>query len=702
VLIATIIAALTCGTQQLLNSIMYYVLGYVAWQDGAVWPALALAVIMTGMFGTLTAVDINLSEAQRVQAVILIILGPLCSAVLIIEHVLSHGHINDQGHMCEHLTYLFPMVCLSHAAWLLWFLRAMEIEELHNGSFLPTQFRAVMYLDVFGWKDNLASKQAPQVGSNSGGGHEDAPSLTVSGRRATVDALSNTESLADDLESVKRELNADMNRWQAKKLRMGPSFCGNSCSQPDHVRDNEEHLLGFAGVFSDQDHDDLNQLRDGIGVENLKRPTPSSNNKHHVTHTCQEAPADIFDPSTYLPVGAQDSGEDQRRTSSKVHMNPGRWPARVFHSATLLLAFLWFLGVLYPTFRTWMDHPQIEQIFAEVEEEGKVEEQQGFMGTDPNGNPMFIPVKHHNFLSLTGGVKLRTSWPSHAGFFPRAISVDSLGEIIVSDDIGLFATKSAALLVNPSSEDGAGGTDLVPTLEFHMVSPCRGLEGQALRDVSVVCERGTARVDCKVFVLIASGPTIMECPLPYYQRDSSGHMLNNDGANANWSISNTWLYKEHDEEVASLAIDDDCVERTPGSQRLGCIVVGTSAKSKKDTQYGRIVQLKTHLGHEHELVPNRSIHVRKSWVNPGALHVTDTGYILALSTKQKLKDRRRTEATMEAFHSDTGKLKATWALPTEVDWLTISGGGKFLMILGLRQKPWGFELWRFPLPAKLL
>lgn len=368
-------------------------------------------------------------------------------------------------------------------------------------------------------------------------------------------------------------------------------------------------------------------------------------------------------------------------------------------AATFLLAFLWSMGVFYPPFHTYMNHPQIEQISAVVEEEGQVHERKGFMGTDPNGNPMFIPVKRHTDLLLTGGVKLRTSWPSHAGFFPRALSVDSLGELIVADDIGLFAASSDTSLVFPPSKDGAAGTAVPSSLNFHVVSLCRGLEGQALRDVSIVCMEGST-VDCKVFILIASGPTIMECPLPFHRHDS-GHLLNdNRMEDANWSISNTWLYKQHDEEVASLAIDDDCVARTPGSHRLGCIVVGTSATNKKDG-YGRIVQLKSHIGHAHKLVPNRSIHVRNSWVSPGALHVTDTGYILALSTKQDLKEQRRTETTMEAFHNDTGKLKATWLLPGDVDWLTLSGGSHFLLILALRQKPWGFELWRFPLPAEL-
>ena len=135
------------GTNQLLNSIMYYVLGYVAWQDGAVLPALAISVIMAGINCTLMAADIELPLLKRVQAVGLIMLAPVCSSALVVDEVLHRG---VPSHDSGHHVWLVPLACCSHAAWLLWALRAMDIQLLPDGSMLPTRFRAVLYLDAFG------------------------------------------------------------------------------------------------------------------------------------------------------------------------------------------------------------------------------------------------------------------------------------------------------------------------------------------------------------------------------------------------------------------------------------------------------------------------------------------------------------------------------------------------------------------------
>jgi hypothetical protein len=236
-----------------------------------------------------------------------------------------------------------------------------------------------------------------------------------------------------------------------------------------------------------------------------------------------------------------------------------------------------------------------------------------------------------------------------------------------------------------------------------MFNLCPTVEGQSIRDVSIVCN-GSTKVDCSAFVLIADGPKIVECSLPF-KHDGSGearsrHTLNLEDV---WSISSSWLHEQHHEEVASLAIDNECLRHqrhTVVAKRASCIVFGTAAATK-DEGYGRIVQMKGSLAHEHELVPQRTIHVRNVRVGPGALHVTDTGYVVALSTRRNAKHRKRTQTVMEAFHKDTGEVVGTWSMPKDVDWLTLSGGGDFLLILGLRQKPWGFELWRFNLPPQM-
>jgi hypothetical protein len=179
--------------------------------------------------------------------------------------------------------------------------------------------------------------------------------------------------------------------------------------------------------------------------------------------------------------------------------------------------------------------------------------------------------------------------------------------------------------------------------------------------------------------------------------------------NVAWKISTDWLYQKHIEQVNSLALDNTCLRRHEHGadrhkpldmQAAGCIVVGTGATSNKHG-YGRIVQLREKYRDQWTLVPERSLHVRNTQVNPGALHVLDSGFVLALSTHSGQNDNTKTETFMEAFCKETGKMKHAWKLPNDVNWLTLSGSDAHLMLIGLQQTPWRFELWRFPVPEQL-
>merc|ERR1712008_233210 len=101
------------------------------------------------------------------------------------------------------------------------------------------------------------------------------------------------------------------------------------------------------------------------------------------------------------------------------------------------------------------------------------------------------------------------------------------------------------------------------------------------------------------------------------------------------------------------------------------------------------------------LVPQRSLHVRNTHVSPGALHVLDSGYVLALSTLRGQKNNTKPLTVMEAFCKETGKMKHSWKLPDDVNWLALSGSDTHLMLIGLQQTPCQLELWRFPVPEEL-
>ena len=112
----------------------------------------------------------------------------------------------------------------------------------------------------------------------------------------------------------------------------------------------------------------------------------------------REAPRDVFDPHSFTP-GQTDAEifEAAAAAAEIARLHPGRWPARTFHSATLLMVFFWSLGVLFPLpgFRDFLMKPRIEETLARVQEKYHRRHggprRSGYIGTDPNGNPLFIP-----------------------------------------------------------------------------------------------------------------------------------------------------------------------------------------------------------------------------------------------------------------------------------------------------------------------
>merc|ERR1712079_3103 len=164
--------------------------------------------------------------------------------------------------------------------------------------------------------------------------------------------------------------------------------------------------------------------------------------------------------------------------------------------------------------------------------------------------------------------------------------------------------------------------------------------------------------------------------------------------NVAWAISKSWLYQNHVEQVNAVAIDSACLQRHEhgkggrkyflDKQDAGCIVIGTGATSHRSS-YGRIVQLREKFTDRWTLIPERSIHVRNSQVNPGALHVMASGYVLALRAHHDGKDGNKILTTMEVFSKYSGKMMGVWALPADLNWLTLSGSANHLLAIGLRQ-----------------
>mmetsp|Transcript_95303 Transcript_95303/g.188916 ORF Transcript_95303/g.188916 Transcript_95303/m.188916 type:complete len:1031 (-) Transcript_95303:277-3369(-) len=765
--------SMSFGTTQLMHAIMYYILGTIAWQNGAVWPSICIGLIMTGIQSACIVGDLLLSRCQQLQANLLLLGGELLAAFLVADSVLARG---GRASLLE-LDYCYPVVCVAQAAWLSWAMGLLQIRKVDSGVVLPTNFRAVLYLDVFGWLKSSRPSELDTQRLASLGPVETTGETAVNQR--TSSWLSRN---CPTVQGYHRLEAAEPTLHQGQALLSGKISDGlahsDSCSASTLVPETNSRSLEESGTLEFHfeapeleeprlEHTETNltryfcsstpatlaygqqesmvleddpvgdrrwELHDSLGGSgsSFSPPQPSSANGPRVTPTLRKAPHDVFDPCSFSP-GHDDSEMVATAAAEVARLHPGRWPARTFHAATLLLVFFWASGLLFPIscFRGLMMKPRVEEMIMEVEEtyehqKRKGRRRLGYVGTDPSGNPMFIHLKSAQAHPLKGGERLNVAFPENAGFFPRALSSDRTGQqLLVASDVGLHMAVGVATPIDNNFRSKAkrqlraenkSVTSESEALPFHAVHPCSGLEGQSVRDASVVCEKnGGQQSNCRIFVLVSNSPQILECPSMQEreQADVPNREIKDTDASFNvaWAISKDWLYQKHAEQVDSLAIDNACLRRHERGadghrhfsdmQATGCIIIGTGATSHKHG-YGRIVQLKEKYSDQWTLVPERSLHVRNTRVNPGALHVLDSGFVLALSTHHGQKDNIKTETFMESFCKETGKMKLAWKLPDEVNWLALSGSGTHLMLIGLRQTPWQFELWRFPLPEELI
>merc|ERR1719487_813172 len=133
------------GTNQLLLALTYFVFGYVSVGDGAPWPAIIIAAIMITIAIALVQLDISFTRSQHMQAFFLMTSGPALTAMSAIAWCMN----DHRWHIVPEV--LLPPAYLLHGLWLLWALRACQVTLHPGGEMLPTKFRLIMYLDVFGW-----------------------------------------------------------------------------------------------------------------------------------------------------------------------------------------------------------------------------------------------------------------------------------------------------------------------------------------------------------------------------------------------------------------------------------------------------------------------------------------------------------------------------------------------------------------------
>jgi len=255
--------------------------------------------------------------------------------------------------------------------------------------------------------------------------------------------------------------------------------------------------------------------------------------------------------------------------------------------------------------------------------------------------------------------------------------------VVVADDFGVYAGQIQEVGKAGRAADGNALRGSAPVgfeIAFKRAPQCTALEGQALKDIGIVCSKHDR---CHVLVLHTNGQLLTQCPLLDSDQDGVERPV------VTWRISGEWLDTE-EEQVESVAVNDECGEEQADKDRndfypdeVGCVVVGTTS--------GRVVQLRRHVTKEHQLVPAWAMQQRHEKVGQGSLHVFPGGFVITLRSN-----------SIQALDARQGSVIGEWELPQmkSMRWLTICGGGNNIYLLGRNHQDKS-QLWRFPVPPEL-
>jgi len=145
--------SMALGTNQFLQQLGYTCLiGFVS-ENGSVLPGMCSVLIFSVCAALLVRLDLYVSSYSLILALVLNTLPPFITGVCLILHSLQNTYLNLLGDT------LVPIPVFLHIMWLLVLLLWAQGKTI-NGIALPTTFRAVLYLDVFGW---LSSRRQEEI-----------------------------------------------------------------------------------------------------------------------------------------------------------------------------------------------------------------------------------------------------------------------------------------------------------------------------------------------------------------------------------------------------------------------------------------------------------------------------------------------------------------------------------------------------------
>lgn len=634
--------AMSMGTNQLIMGLSYYVIAWVLVSNKDVAAALFVILVFMVVACSLISLDMSLTALEYRTTCALVSAGPLFAFFGAQQWRLmtTNGFRNSHA--------FAPLPYATTAAWLMLLLYISKVGKVHEGkSALPTGFRSVMYIDIFGWVQRgreRAIKERRKTQRVKGSATESVAGMVEAGEAPGFDAPPEPEggwAGWRDLEPAGRLVSGKGPAVQAT------NYSGRLLKGPEPTR---PELM-----------------------PNASKGPPQS--------WCTK---EAFNPTSFMPQEKEGLELDKAaEVEIHPHLTAGLVPWRVFSTATALLLTLWWVSGLLILFQAGgYTGLRVAPLLGEVpEEEGGENPDEVIASTEKPAlvaggtSGVFLQTSETKRLV---GERIDTHWPHLTGSAPGhlACSTDAEGKIslLASSHYGIFTSQ-----LEMAVKGRAGQPSSNRTAAFQYVPPCEGLDGE-VQDVSVTC--GDAH--CRAFVLHGEGRQLTTCRMHASEAFDETSLLQGtnsmDGSTSKLDLGGGWLRdasSESPEEVTSFTFAGGCAEA-----QGRCAYAFTSGHRLLELRQGAAEWSPTRA-----LLPGRSANVEGE-----ALHMLGREHLGLLTAGG---------TELIAVNVRSGESAGRWPLPRMKRWTSMCSTSGSLYLLGEEGRSRQPQLFRFPLPESL-
>jgi len=725
--------SLSIGVNQLILAMEYFILGYVLLQVHCPYAAFCGVAALTVLAEILAVLDMELTTYQRLLVRCLIDVGSVVAFVSVLTWAHTNTFENHKQGLAGRSTgdYLIPLAFFSHGIFLYLMTAYCDISNV-DGAVMPTTFRYVLFLDVFGWyaktkevewKPELEEEQSSSADPGASGEDDveasEGAALPAAGgswqdssrgRQISRDSVGTPTSFSRSLTPPAR-----VGVLAMDYVDTGAQSDGGSATDPDFggsggegqrpsssTRRKRSKRPGLRSIRYSGRRAQPSRPEDAApaGAADDMRHEPGAPRIADVVLADAEPSKDFFRPSTFMiNRDIEDGFSGKTRTSDIVtgHDNevPGVAAWHVFQRASALLFLAWVVAGFMTALETFR---LVETAVPWVWEDSS------FWARHPLGALQTLPEYAEKYLK-TGDWALRSEWSDEVvtatwplpEFIPKGLACDASGRhFLATDGVAMFsATTVGSHPMGPQelknykrrsffrgsmlSVDVEGGKEVPHVLaqfeEVNTTQRCSRIGSQGVADILLMCsgKEGSSNDGvngCKAMVLNQHGRHAAVCDLdPVADRSLGGPV--------------SLPHSEH--SVLSMSLDPACAA---SSQDLvealqdECVVAQS---------------VKGHLLHLHSDSALQTATLASVVAQDNNDVIATPGEAVRALSSEILAILHSESNLISVYNSSAGAVIEQWETPPGAGGFCVGGG--WLHVLSGAPKP---SLWRVPIPPGLL